>query len=79
MINFDDIINENQSNHYSICPYIPDHPCRTLVIGSSGSGKASALLNLANHKPDIDKMCLYAKDLYEPKCQFLIKKVEILI
>ena len=41
--------------------YIPDQPYRTLIIGGSGSGKANALLNL-NNQPDVDKICLYAKD-----------------
>ena len=50
-----------------------------LIIGPSGSGKTNALLNLI-HKQDndnlIDKIYLYAKDLSEPKYQFLIKKLE---
>ena len=32
------------------------------------------LINLINSQPDIDKMYLYAKDPYEDKHQFLIKK-----
>ena len=32
------------------------------------------LFNLINHQPDIDKTYLYAKDPYEAKYQFLIKK-----
>ena len=44
--------------------------------GGSGSGKTNALLNLINKQPDIDKIYLYAKDLYEPKYQFLINKRE---
>ena len=50
-----------------------------LIIGCSGSGKTNALLNLINEKDSdnlIDKICLYAKDLKEPKYQFLIKKRE---
>ena len=50
-----------------------------LIIGCSGSGKTNALLNLINEKDNdnlIDKICLYAKDLSEPKYQFLIKKRE---
>ena len=50
-----------------------------LIIGCSGSGKTNALLNLINEKDSdnlIDKICLYAKDLSEPKYQFLIKKRE---
>ena len=34
------------------------------------------LLNLINCQPDIDKMYLYAKKLYEAKYQFLINKRE---
>ena len=47
-----------------------------MIIGGSGSGKTNALLNLINHEPDIDKIYLYAKDPYEAKYQFLIKKRE---
>ena len=47
-----------------------------LIIGGSGSGKTSALLNLILHLQDIDKIYLYAKDLDEPKYQLLIKKRE---
>ena len=54
--------------------YIPDHPYRILIIGGSGSGKTNALLNLINEQDDIDKIYLHAKDLSEPKYEFLIKK-----
>ena len=43
---------------------------------SSRSGKTNALLNLIKEQDDIDKMCLYAKDLNERKYEFLIKKRE---
>ena len=55
-------------------PYISDHPYRILKIGGSGSGKTNALLNLIKEQDDIDKIYLYAKDLSEPKYEFLIKK-----
>ena len=58
-------------------PYIPDHPYRTLIIG--GSRKTNALLKLIKEQDTdnlIDKICLYAKHLNEPKYQFLIKKRE---
>ena len=29
-------------------PEIPDHPCRILIIGGSGSGKTNALPNIIN-------------------------------
>ena len=33
-------------------------------------------MNLTNNQPDIDKIYLYAKDPYEAKYQYLIKKRE---
>ena len=36
----------------------------------------NTLLNLISHLPDIDRLYLYAKDLYEVKCQLLINKCE---
>ena len=47
-----------------------------MIIGGSGSGKTNALLNLIKEQDDIDKIYLYAKDLSEPKYEFLIKKCE---
>ena len=81
MINFDDYTNENKtlqelSSHNQKWSYIPDHPYRILIISTSGSGKANALLNLINNQPDIDKIYLYAKDPYEAKYQFLVNKRE---
>ena len=75
MINFDDIVNESKIKHKN-WPYIPDHPYRILIIGGSGSGKTSVLLNLIEKQPDIDKIYLYAKDPYEAKYQYLINKTE---
>ena len=47
-----------------------------MIIGGSGSGKTNALLNLIKEQDDIDKIYLYAKDLSEPKYEYLIKKRE---
>ena len=50
-----------------------------LIIGGSGSGKTNVLLNLIKEQHSeslIDKIYLYAKELSEPKCQFLIKRRE---
>ena len=50
-----------------------------MIIGGSGSGKTNTLLNLIKEQDKhdvIDKIYLYAKDLNEPKYQFLIEKHE---
>ena len=65
MISFDDYVNENEIEHNKNWPYIPDHPCRILIIGGSGSGKTNAMINLINEQNDIDKVYLYARDLNE--------------
>ena len=74
MINFHDYTNDNKTEHNLKWPYIPDHPCRILIIGGSRSGKTNALLSLINNQLGIDKIYLYAKDPYEVKYQYLIKK-----
>ena len=76
MINFDDYANENKTSHNQKWPYIPNNPQRILIIGGSGSGKTNAFLNLITNQPDIDRICLYAKDPYETKYQYLINKRE---
>ena len=76
MLNLDDITSENNKKHNKKWPFIPDHPYRILTIGCSGSGKTNALLNLIKEQDDIDNIYLYAKDLSEPKFEFLIKKQE---
>ena len=76
MINFDNYVGESKTKHYTNWPYIPDKPYRMLIIGCSGSGKTNKLLNLIENRPDIDKICLCAKDPYEAKYQYLINKRE---
>ena len=76
MINLDSITNENNKEHNEKWPYIPDHPYRILIIGGSGSGKTNALINLINQQNDVVKIYLYARDLSEPKYEYLIKKRE---
>ena len=74
MINIDNYANENKTEHNEKWSYIPDRPYRILIIGGSGSGKTNALLNLIKEQDDIDKIYLHAKNLSEPKYEFLIKK-----
>ena len=70
-----------ENNHNPNWLYIPNHPYRILIIGGSGWGKANVVLNLMKHqRPDIDKIYLYVKDLFESKYQLLInwrERVEI--
>ena len=67
MLNLDKICNNNSDDK--------NWPFRMLIIGPSGSGKTNTLLNLIqnlNETTTIDKIYLYAKDLSEPKYEFLI-------
>ena len=76
MINFDDVTNENKTEHNPNQPCIPDHPYKVSKFGGPGSGKTNVLLNLICHQPDIRRIYLYAKDPYDVKYQFLINKRE---
>ena len=73
MFYLDAIINKNNKDDEKNWPY------RMLIIGPPGSEKTNALLNLIqkqNKDSPIDKIYLYAKDLSEPKYQFLVEKCE---
>ena len=79
MFNLDDITNEDNEDHKLKWPYILHHPCKTLIMEGSGSGKTNALLKLIKEKDSenlIEKIDLCAKDCNEPKYQFLIKECE---
>ena len=76
MINFDDYVNENKTEHNKNWTCVPDHPYRILTIGGSRSGKSNVLLSLIESQSDIDKIYLSAKDPYEAKYQYLINICE---
>ena len=82
MLNLDNIVsNKNTSfsedNNWSF---------RMLIVGPSGSGKTNTLfhlvlpiftlIHLINNLHPIDKIYLYAKDIHEPKYEYLINKRE---
>ena len=46
MFSSDNITNKNNKEHNEKWLYVPGHPYRILIIGSSASGKTNALLNL---------------------------------
>ena len=63
MNNYGESVKINYNQNWS---YIPDHLCKILIIGSSGSGKTNVLLNLIKHqRTDIDKIYLYVKNPFE--------------
>ena len=73
MFNLDNILNKNSKDSDKTWPF------RMLIIGTSGSGKTNALLHLIQKLNDtnpIDKIYLYAKDLSEPKYEFLVNNRE---
>ena len=79
MLNLDNIVsnkNENKDTTGSSSSERYNWPFRMLFIGPSGSGKTNTLLHLINNLHPIDKIYLYAKELHEPKCEYLIYKRE---
>ena len=79
MLNLDNIVsnkNENKDTTGSSSSERNNWPFRMLIIGPSGSGKTNTLLHLINNLHPIDEIYLYAKDLHEPKYEYLINKRE---
>ena len=74
MKNYDESV---EINHNPNWPYIPDHPCRILIIGGSGSGNTNVLLNVIEHqRPEFDKNYLHIKDPFKSNYQLLINRRE---
>ena len=72
MLNLDNIVsNKNTSSSKD-----KNWPFRMLIIETAGSGKTNTLLHLINNLHPIDKVYLYAKDIHEPKYEYLINKRE---
>ena len=81
MLNLDSIVsNKNKSSSEDTTESSSSErnnwPFRMLIIGPSGSGKTNTLLHLINNLHPIDKIYLYAKDIHEPKYEYLINKRE---
>ena len=75
MLNLDNIVNNKNTTGLSSSEH-NNWPFRMSIIGPSGSGKTNTLLHLINNLHPIDKIYLYAKDLHEPKHNYLINKRE---
>ena len=72
MLNLDSIVsNKNTSSSER-----NNWPFRLLIIGPSGSDKTNTSLHLINNLHPIDNIYLYAKDIHEPKYEYLINKRE---
>ena len=67
MFNLDKLVNEKQKED--------NWPFRMLILGPSGSDKTNLLLHLIDKLHPLDKIYLYAKDLFEPKYEYLINKI----
>ena len=79
MLSLDNIVsnkNENKDTTGRSSSERNNWPFRMLILGPSGSGKTNTLLHLINNLHPIDKIYLYAKDIHEPKYEYLINKIE---
>ena len=72
MLNLDNIVSNKKKSSLEDNNW----PFRMLIIGPSGSGKTNTLPHLINNLHSIDKIYLYAKDIHEPKYEYLINKRE---
>ena len=75
-ITFDDVTKENIKDHNPNSPKIPNHPCKILIVQRSVSEEKNSLFYLISQEPGSHEICLYAKDPFEAKHQFLINRRE---
>ena len=79
MLNLDNIVSNKNENKYTTWSNSSERnnwPFRMLIIGLSGPGKTNTLLHLIKNLHPIDKIYLYAKDINEPKYEYLTNKRE---
>ena len=79
MLNLDSIVSNKNENKGMKGLSSSEHnnwSFRMLIIGPSGSGKTNTLPHLINNLHPIDKIYLYAKDINEPKYEYLVNKRE---
>ena len=79
MLNLDNIVSNKNENKDTTGPSSSERnnwPFRMLIIGPSGSSKTNTLRHLINNLYHIDKIYLYAKDINEPKYEYLTNKRE---
>ena len=72
MLNLDNIVSNKKKSSLEDNNWL----FRMLIIGPSGSGKTNTLLHLINNLHLIDKIYLYAKDIHQPKYEYLVNKRE---
>jgi len=76
MINFDKAVEKNEVKYKDNDRLAPKWPFRMLLCGGSGCGKTNALLNmLLTNFVYFDKIYLYAKNIQQPKYQFLVDEI----
>ena len=79
MLKLDNIVSNKNENKYTAGSSSSERnnwPFRMLIIVPSSSGKTNNLLHLINNLHPIDKIYLHAKDINEPKYEYLINKRE---
>ena len=72
-INFDTVLKCDKNNVISKNKFTPQHCSNFLIVGKTGIGKTSFLLNILHLNPVWDKIYIYANNI-DNKYQFLLDK-----